>query len=164
MPRQVIAGAFLRMSIDYFFTICYTMPCLVDWERKLDEETVNFKIRTDGNRKRGTYKAMDTYRCELCAGVPSAYLRFQNCKEKTMETRIALLGIILEDMSQVEKLNGLLHECSQYIIGRMGLPYRDKGVNIISVVLDAPQDVISTLSGKIGMLPGVSAKTLYSKK
>ena len=85
-------------------------------------------------------------------------------QEEIMETRIALLGIILEDMSQVEKLNGLLHECSQYIIGRMGLPYREKGVNIISVVLDAPQDVISTLSGKIGMLPGVSAKTLYSKK
>lgn len=81
-----------------------------------------------------------------------------------METRIAVLGIILEDMAQVEKLNGLLHECGSYIIGRMGIPYREKGVNIISVVLDAPNDVISTLSGKIGMLPGVSAKTLYSKK
>ncbi len=81
-----------------------------------------------------------------------------------METRIAVLGIIVEDMAQVEKLNGLLHECGSYIIGRMGIPYREKGVSIISVVLDAPNDVISTLSGKVGMLPGVSAKTLYSKK
>lgn len=81
-----------------------------------------------------------------------------------MEIRIAVLGIIVEDMAQVEKLNGLLHECGSYIIGRMGIPYREKGVNIISVVLDAPNDVISTLSGKVGMLPGVSAKTLYSKK
>lgn len=81
-----------------------------------------------------------------------------------METRIAVLGIILEDYTQVERLNQLLHECNSYIIGRMGLPYREKGVSIISVVLDAPNDVISTLSGKIGMLSGVSAKTLYSKK
>ena len=81
-----------------------------------------------------------------------------------METRIAVLAIIIEDMEQVEKLNALLHDCSGYIIGRMGLPYREKGVSIISVVMDAPNDVISTLSGKIGMLPGVSAKTLYSKK
>ena len=80
-----------------------------------------------------------------------------------METRIALLGIILEDMSQVEKLNGLLHECSSYIIGRMGVPYREKGVNIISVVLDAPGDKTSSLSGKLGMLSGVSAKTLTAK-
>ncbi len=81
-----------------------------------------------------------------------------------METRIALLGIVLEDMNQTEKLNALLHECSAYIVGRMGIPYREKGVNIISVVLDAPNDVVSTLSGKIGMLPGISVKTLYSKK
>lgn len=79
-------------------------------------------------------------------------------------TRIALLGIILEDAAQSERLNALLHAHAEYIIGRMGLPYREKGVNIISVVMDAPNDVISALSGKIGMLPGVSAKTLYSKK
>ena len=85
-------------------------------------------------------------------------------REDSVETRIAVLGIILEDLTQVERLNALLHECSGYIIGRMGIPYREKGVSIISVGLDAPNDVISTLSGKIGMLPGVSAKTLYSKK
>lgn len=92
------------------------------------------------------------------------YVQKACTRKEKMETRIALLGIVIEDMNQTEKLNALLHECGQYIIGRMGLPYREKSVNIISIVLDAPNDVISTLSGKIGMLPGVSAKTLYSKK
>ena len=77
-------------------------------------------------------------------------------------TRVAILGIIISDMDSVEPVNALLHENSPYIIGRMGLPYREKGVNIISVVLDAPQDAISALSGKIGRLEGVSAKTQYS--
>ena len=76
-----------------------------------------------------------------------------------METRVALIGIIVEKESSVAQLNELLHQYGRYIIGRMGLPYREKGVNIISVVLDAPQDAISALSGKIGRLEGVSAKT-----
>ena len=79
-----------------------------------------------------------------------------------METRVALIGIIVEDESSVASLNDLLHQYAPYIIGRMGVPYRARGVNIISVVLDAPQDAISALSGKIGRLEGVSAKTLYS--
>ena len=79
-----------------------------------------------------------------------------------METRVALIGIIVEKESSVAQLNELLPQRAQYIIGRMGLPYREKGVNIISVVLDAPQDAISALSGKIGRLEGVSAKTQYS--
>ena len=79
-----------------------------------------------------------------------------------METRVALIGIIVEQESSAAALNALLHEYGGYIIGRMGLPYRERGVNIISVVLDAPQDAISALSGKIGRLEGVSAKTLYS--
>ena len=79
-----------------------------------------------------------------------------------METRVALIGIIVEQESSAAALNALLHEYGGYIIGRMGLPYRVRGVNIISVVLDAPQDVISALSGRIGRLEGVSAKTLYS--
>ena len=79
-----------------------------------------------------------------------------------METRDALIRIIVEKESSVAQLNELLHQYGRYIIGRMGLPYREKGVNIISVVLDAPQDVISALSGKIGRLEGVSAKTQYS--
>ena len=79
-----------------------------------------------------------------------------------METRVALIGVIVEDESSVASLNDLLHQYAPYIIGRMGVPYRARGVNIISVVLDAPQDAISALSGKIGRLEGVSAKTLYS--
>ena len=79
-----------------------------------------------------------------------------------METRVALIGIIVEKESSVAQLNELLHQYGHYIIGRMGLPYREKVVNIISVVLDAPQDVISALSGQIGRLSGVSAKTQYS--
>ena len=80
-----------------------------------------------------------------------------------METRVALIGIIVENSESTAQLNALLHDAGQYIIGRMGLPYRAKGVNIISVVLDAPQDVISALAGRICRLPGVSAKTAYSK-
>ncbi len=79
-----------------------------------------------------------------------------------METRVALIGIIVEDESSVASLNDLLHQYAPYIIGRMGVPYRPRGVNIISVALDAPQDAISALSGKLGRLHGVSAKTQYS--
>lgn len=77
-------------------------------------------------------------------------------------TRVAIMGIIVEDTSSVEALNELLHEYGERIIGRMGLPYRKRGVNVISVVLDAPQDEISALAGKVGSLSGVSVKTLYS--
>lgn len=80
-----------------------------------------------------------------------------------METRVALIGIVVENLNSVEKLNGLLHDYGQYIIGRMGIPYEKKGVSVISVALDAPQDVISALSGKLGMIDGVTAKTIYSK-
>ena len=79
-----------------------------------------------------------------------------------METRIAVMGIIVENINSVEELNRLLHQSGKYIIGRMGLPYRDKKVHIVSIAIDAPQDVISALSGKIGKLDGVSGKTAYS--
>ena len=79
-----------------------------------------------------------------------------------METRIALIGIMVENTETVEHLNKILHEYSGFIIGRMGIPYRERKVNIISVAVDAPQDVISALSGKIGRLPGITAKTVYS--
>lgn len=82
---------------------------------------------------------------------------------KTPETRIALVGIIVEDMEQTEKINRILHEFGSYIIGRMGIPYRERKVSIISIVLDAPNPVISSLSGKLGMLPGVQTKTVYSR-
>lgn len=80
-----------------------------------------------------------------------------------METRVALMGIIVENKESVVKINDLLHKNGQYIIGRMGIPYSKKNISIISVVVDAPADVISALSGKLGMLPGVSTKTVYSK-
>ncbi len=79
-----------------------------------------------------------------------------------METRVAVMGIIVEDTSSVADLNGLLHEYGNFIIGRMGLPYREKKINIVSIAIDAPQDTISALSGKIGRLNGVSVKTAYS--
>lgn len=79
------------------------------------------------------------------------------------KTRIAVIGIIIEDRRQAEKVNALLHQYGSYVIGRMGLPYEKKQVNIISVVLDAPMDAISALSGKLGRLPGVSARAIYSK-
>lgn len=81
-----------------------------------------------------------------------------------METRVALIAIILEEASSVEKFNGLLHQYGQYIIGRMGIPYCKKEINIISIAIDAPADIISTLSGKLGMLPGVSSKVVYAKQ
>lgn len=79
-----------------------------------------------------------------------------------MTTRVAVMSIIVENPDSVEVLNGILHENGKYIIGRMGIPYREKGINIISIALDAPQDAISAMSGKIGNLPGVSVKTAYS--
>ena len=79
-----------------------------------------------------------------------------------METRVAVIGIVVDDESSVELLNSTLHEYSAYIVGRMGIPYREKKISIISIAIDAPQDIISALSGKIGRLPGISAKTAYS--
>lgn len=80
-----------------------------------------------------------------------------------MEHRVALLGLVVEQPESVDPLNRLLHQYKDYIVGRMGIPYHKRGVNLISIVLDAPGDAISTLSGKAGMLPGVTAKALYTK-
>ena len=80
-----------------------------------------------------------------------------------METRVAIIGVIVEDADAVEHLNQILHQHGEYIIGRMGIPYRERGINIISIAVDAPQDVISALSGKLGALKGVSCKAVYSK-
>lgn len=79
-----------------------------------------------------------------------------------METRVAIVGIIVENLESVGRLNEILHNYGQNIIGRMGIPYREKGVHIISVAMDAPQDAISALSGSIGKLPGVTVKTIFS--
>lgn len=80
-----------------------------------------------------------------------------------METRIALIGIIVKDKGSVEQLNAILHEYSEYIVGRMGIPYFKRNVSVISVVVDADSDIISALSGKLGMIPKVNIKTVYSK-
>ncbi len=80
-----------------------------------------------------------------------------------MYTRVAVIAIIVEDLSQIDKLNKVLHDYGKYIIGRMGIPYHKKNINVISVVVDATSDTIGALSGKLGMLSGVSAKTVYSK-
>ncbi len=79
-----------------------------------------------------------------------------------MQTRVAIIGIIVENPGSVSRLNEILHEYGEHIIGRMGIPYREKGINIISIAIDAPQDVISSLAGKVGRLDGVQAKTAYS--
>ena len=78
-------------------------------------------------------------------------------------SRIALIGILVENKASIPQLNQLLSDYASYIIGRMGIPYREKDISLISVALDAPGDTISALSGKLGMLPGVSAKTIYAK-
>lgn len=80
-----------------------------------------------------------------------------------MENRVAIIGVIVEEAASVEKLNQILHNYGDYIVGRMGIPYREKSINIISIAVDAPQSVISALSGKLGALSGVSCKAVYSK-
>ena len=79
-----------------------------------------------------------------------------------MDTRVAVISIIVENEGLTGQINDILHEYREYIIGRMGIPYREKRISIICVAVDAPQDVISTLSGRIGRLPGISTKTAYS--
>jgi putative iron-only hydrogenase system regulator len=79
-------------------------------------------------------------------------------------TRVTLIGIMIDDTAAAQRVNGLLHEYGNYIIGRMGIPYREKNINVISVVMDAPQSMVSALSGKLGMIPGVSCKCLYGKR
>lgn len=81
-----------------------------------------------------------------------------------MESRLAIIGIFVYELVNVEKINNLLHEYNQYIIGRMGVPYKDKQVSVISIIVDGPNDIIGALSGKLGMVEGVSVKALYSKK
>ena len=79
-----------------------------------------------------------------------------------MDTRVAVMSIIVEQPESVSALNEYLHEYGEFIIGRMGIPYRERGISIISIALDAPQEKISALAGKIGRLPGVGVKTVCS--
>lgn len=80
-----------------------------------------------------------------------------------MENRVALIGIVVEDFDKVGELNALLHDYGDYIIGRMGLPYKKRDVSIISIAIDAPEDAVNSLSGKIGKIKGITSKTLYAK-
>lgn len=79
------------------------------------------------------------------------------------ETKIALVGILVEDLESSARVNAILHDYAGYMVGRMGIPYRERGVSVISVVLDAPRDVVSALSGKLGMVGGISVKTMITK-
>lgn len=81
-----------------------------------------------------------------------------------MKTRVAVMSIIVEKVEGAEKLNSVLHDYGEYILGRMGIPYRKRGINIISLAVDAPEDVINTLAGKVGRIDGVTVKTAYSNK
>lgn len=81
-----------------------------------------------------------------------------------MESRVAILGIIVNDLDAAKQMNALLHEYSNYIIGRMGIPYRPKEISILSVAVDAPQDIINAMAGRIGKIDGISAKTVYSAR
>jgi len=83
-------------------------------------------------------------------------------EDYTMKTRVAVMGIIVENTDSINVLNGILHDYGEYVVGRVGIPYREKGINIISVAVDAPQDVISAMTGKIGRLQGIEVKTAYS--
>jgi len=79
-----------------------------------------------------------------------------------VETRVALIGILVKNRNEVERLNDILHEYREYIIGRMGVPYKEKDISVISIAVDAPQDIISALSGKVGMIEGISSKVIYA--
>lgn len=80
-----------------------------------------------------------------------------------METRIAVIAIVVEDRDSTSKMNAVLHEYAEYIIGRMGIPYREKGISLVSVAIDAPNEIISALTGKLGNIEGLTAKAAYSK-
>lgn len=80
-----------------------------------------------------------------------------------METRIALIGIVIENRDSTKRLNDVLHEYGEFIVGRMGIPYHKRNISVISIIIDAPSDTISALSGKLGMIPNINIKTVYSK-
>ena len=101
--------------------------------------------------------------CGLFGAMPSGMVFVLAGKDVNMETRIGAVSIIVEEPEAVEALNAVLHEFAGYILGRMGIPYRQKGVNIICIAVDAPIDVINAMTGKIGRLPGVSAKAVCSR-
>ena len=109
-----------------------------------------------------TLKSNDMPKLYLCAPTEAVGALFA-LVEGYMNKRVALIGIVVEDKAATARLNELLSEYGDFIIGRMGLPHKERGISVISVVIDAPQDTIAALSGKLGALPGVTSKTIYSK-
>ena len=127
----------------------------------------NHKLLTLSEQLRERCRHNDCYRMEFPWGwflLPhlSRGGNFSLWRYRNMETRVAVMSIIVESPDSVERLNGILHEYGEFIIGRMGIPYRKRKISIISIALDAPQNTISSLAGKIGSLAGVSVKTAYS--
>ncbi|MBR4400937.1 MAG: ATP-binding cassette domain-containing protein [Synergistes sp.] len=134
-------------------SVCGSASCVLNEENlkrafEIDIHIHRFRV---GRRDYASILPMDKNEC------------VQTERLMKMETRIAQIGIIIEDTEAADKINKLLHEYSRFIIARMGMPYRERNISIISVIIDAPNEVISALSGKLGMCPGVSAKTVYSK-
>ena len=135
-----------------------------------------YRIRTeDADTKRHSevegYSWMEFahpfYGCALCcyhiSWRTAERLYFIVERRDQMDSRVALIGIVVEKEESVGELNRILHDYGKYIIGRMGIPYHKRNINIISIAVDAPADIISALSGKLGMLDGVSSKAVYSK-
>jgi len=122
------------------------------------------EVEDDGNELAAA--AWAVIACHLSASFPEgAFFCPKTALARwSMATRVALIGIVVENLESVEKLNAILHQYGEYIIGRMGIPYRERRMSIISVAVDAPEDVISAMAGRLGMLPGVSAKIIYAKK
>jgi len=113
-----------------------------------------------------THKLFDAKDMVYCieTGMTAPFVRgFLRLGGERLETRVAVIAIIVEEPDSVERLNSILHQYSTHIVGRFGIPYRQRGISIISVAVDAPQDVISAMSGTIGRLKGVTAKAVYSK-
>ena len=109
-----------------------------------------------------TYNNLYYITVPFCALLRKGTFFSEDIMADNKNTRVAVMGIIVENTDSTESLNAVLHEYGNFIIGRMGVPYREKKISIVSIALDAPQDIISTLSGKIGKIPGISVKTAYS--
>ena len=149
-----------EMARHHLQSISFCDILILRYAARFSFRQIELHLRSDVRRLYLRGKAREIGRIDFCA----FFRRFFYSKEViAMETRVALIGIVVEEAVSIEKMNALLHQYGAYIIGRMGVPYPKRGINIISVAMDAPGDVISALSGKLGMLPGISTKTIYSK-
>ena len=149
-----------EMARHHLQSISFCDILILRYAARFSFRQIELHLRSDVRRLYLRGKAREIGRIDFCA----FFRRFFYSKEViAMETRVALIGIVVEEAVSIEKMNALLHQYGAYIIGRMGVPYPKRGINIISAAMYAPGDVISALSGKLGMLPGISTKTIYSK-